>query len=56
MTSLYTTDIQCHLEACFRYQSLIDIGNRVGLPVPINFEAFKADYLAAEPKENLGNR
>lgn len=47
------TDIHCHLEACFRHQTLIEIGQRVGLPVPEDVDTFKRDYLVAEPKENL---
>ena len=47
------TDIHCHLEACFRHQTLIEIGDRVGLPVPLDIEAFKRDYLVADQKENL---
>ncbi|MBT5700934.1 MAG: adenosine deaminase [Gammaproteobacteria bacterium] len=47
------TDIHCHLEACFRHQTLIEIGDRVGLPVPLDIETFKRDYLVADQKENL---
>lgn len=51
--NLTKTDIHCHLEACFRHQTLIDIGDRAGIAVPRDEEAFKRDYLVAEPKENL---
>ncbi|MGV0033808.1 MAG: adenosine deaminase [Candidatus Azotimanducaceae bacterium WSBS_2022_MAG_OTU7] len=47
------TDIHCHLEACFRHQTLIEIGDRVGLPVPKDRDTFRRDYLVAEQKENL---
>lgn len=47
------TDIHCHLEACFRHQTLIEIGDRVGLPVPTDIDTFKRDYLVADQKENL---
>lgn len=47
------TDIHCHLEACFRQQTLIEIGDRVGLPVPSDIDTFKRDYLVADQKENL---
>lgn len=47
------TDIHCHLEACFRHQTLIDIGDRAGIAVPRDEEEFKRDYLVAEPQKNL---
>lgn len=53
INALPKTDIHCHLEACFRHQTLIEIGERVGLPVPEDVDTFKRDYLVAEPKENL---
>jgi adenosine deaminase len=51
--AIYKTDIHCHLEACFRHQSLIEIGERVGLPVPSDADVFRRDYLAADPKDTL---
>lgn len=53
MTNSYKTDIHCHLEACFRHQTLIDIGNRVGLRVPTDPETFRRDYLVADPEDSL---
>ena len=47
------TDLHCHLEACFRHQTLIEIGERVGLPVPTDIQTFKRDYLVASKKKNL---
>ena len=46
-------ELHCHLEACFRHRSLIDIGNRVGLYVPEDPDLFRRDWLVAEPKDNL---
>lgn len=53
MTQLIKTDIHCHLEACFRHETLVEIGERVGLPVPRDVQTFKDNYLVAEPKEDL---
>jgi adenosine deaminase len=47
------TDIHCHLEACFRHQTPIEIGDGVGLPVQADFNTFKRDYLVVDQKENL---
>ena len=52
-SNILKTDIHCHLEACFRHQTLIEIGDRVGLPVPADVDTFKRDYLVADQKENL---
>ncbi|MBT3624188.1 MAG: adenosine deaminase [Gammaproteobacteria bacterium] len=52
-SSILKTDIHCHLEACFRHQTLIEIGDRVGLPVPADVGTFKRDYLVANQKESL---
>jgi adenosine deaminase len=52
-SDILKTDIHCHLEACFRHQTLIEIGDRVGLPVPADVDTFKRDYLVADQKENL---
>ncbi len=52
-TDLKKTDIHCHLEACFRHQTLIEIGERVGLPVPRDVQTFRDQYLVAEQQENL---
>lgn len=51
--NLKKTDIHCHLEACFRHQTLIEIGERVGLPVPSDRATFRENYLVADPKESL---
>ena len=52
-SNMLKTDIHCHLEACFRHQTLIEIGDRVGLPVPADVDTFKRDYLVADQKESL---
>ncbi len=52
-SNILKTDIHCHLEACFRHQTLIETGDRVGLPVPADVDTFKRDYLVADQKENL---
>lgn len=52
-SGILKTDIHCHLEACFRHQTLIEIGDRVGLPVPADVDTFKHDYLVADQKESL---
>jgi len=52
-SEILKTDIHCHLEACFRHQTLIEIGDRIGLPVPADTDTFKRDYLVADQKENL---
>lgn len=53
MQQLAKTDIHCHLEACFRQQTLMEIGDRIGLPVPADPAQFRAQYLVAEQKGNL---
>jgi len=52
-SNILKTDIHCHLEACFRHQTLIETGDRVGLPVPADVDTFKRDYLVADQRENL---
>ena len=47
------TDLHCHLEACFRHETLMEIGARIGKPVPADTATFRRDYLVAEPKESL---
>ena len=47
------TDIHCHLEACFRHRTLVEIGARIGKPVPEDPATFRRDYLVADPKDSL---
>ncbi len=46
-------DLHCHLEACFRYQTLREIGARIGKAVPADRDEFRRNWLVAEPKETL---
>lgn len=46
-------DLHCHLEACFRHQTLREIGERTGTLVPTDSETFKREWLVSEPAENL---
>jgi len=46
-------ELHCHLEACFRPGTVMEIGRTLGLDVPQDQERFHRDWLLTQPLENL---
>jgi adenosine deaminase len=46
-------ELHCHLEACFRPATVMEVGKTLGLDVPQNPERFHHDWLLSAPLENL---
>jgi len=46
-------ELHCHLEACFRPETVMEVGKALGLDVPQDIHSFKKDWLLVEPLENL---
>lgn len=46
-------ELHCHLEACFRPETVMEVGKVLGLDVPQDMAAFKNDWLLRKPLENL---
>ena len=46
-------ELHCHLEACFRAETVMEIGSRLGLAVPQDMRAFRDEWLLSKPLENL---
>ena len=53
LKALPKVEHHCHLEACFRKESIREIGRTLGLDVPADPEAFRRDWLITEPLDNL---
>lgn len=46
-------ELHCHLEACFRPATVMEVGETLGLPVPRDPERFHREWLLSAPLENL---
>lgn len=46
-------ELHCHLELCFRHQTLVEVGPSIGVEVPRDPEIFRRDWLITEPMVNL---
>jgi len=46
-------ELHCHLEACFRPETVMEVGRSLGLDVPQDHERFHDQWLLSKPLENL---
>lgn len=46
-------ELHCHLEACFRPQTVMEVGKTLGLDIPQDEEVFHREWLLTRPLENL---
>ncbi len=46
-------ELHCHLEACFRPETVMEVGRTLGLDVPQDLERFHDEWLLSRPLENL---
>lgn len=46
-------ELHCHLEACFRPETVMEVGKSLGLDVPQDIDSFRNDWLLSKPLENL---
>jgi adenosine deaminase len=46
-------ELHCHLEACFRPDTVMEVGRTLGLDVPQDPERFHNEWLLSQPLENL---
>ncbi len=46
-------ELHCHLEACFRPDTVMEVGLALGLDVPQDHENFHNEWLLSRPLENL---
>ena len=46
-------ELHCHLEACFRPETVMEVGHSLGLDVPQDMQTFRNEWLLSEPLENL---
>ena len=46
-------ELHCHLEACFRVQTVREIGPALGLDIPRDNAVFRQEWLLTEPVDNL---
>lgn len=46
-------ELHCHLEACFRPETVMEVGRTLGLDVPQDLERFQNEWLLSKPLENL---
>jgi len=46
-------ELHCHLEACFRPGTVMEIGQALGLDIPGDISRFRSDWLLSRPLENL---
>ncbi len=46
-------ELHCHLEACFRPETVMEVGRSLGLDVPQDPHEFRRNWLLTQPLENL---
>jgi adenosine deaminase len=51
--SIPKVELHCHLEGCFRTETVREIGRAIGVDVPRDPEAFRREWLITEPVHNL---
>lgn len=51
--SLPKVELHCHLEGCFRPETVREVGRTLGIDVPSDPGAFRRDWLITEPMNNL---
>jgi adenosine deaminase len=47
------TELHCHLEACFRPETVMEVGKTLGLDIPEDPEVFHREWLLTRPLQNL---
>jgi adenosine deaminase len=47
------TELHCHLEACFRPETVMEVGKTLGLDIPQDPEVFHREWLLTRPLANL---
>lgn len=53
LTQIPKAELHCHLEACFRPETVREIGRTLGLDVPEDPETFHREWLLTRPLQNL---
>lgn len=48
-------ELHCHLEACFRRETVMEVGRELGLDMPQNTAQFEREWLLREPLPNLAD-
>jgi adenosine deaminase len=51
--SIAKAELHCHLEGCFRRETVVDVGRTLGIDVPRDPEVFRREWLITEPVRNL---
>jgi adenosine deaminase len=51
--SIPKVELHCHLEGCFRPDTVREIGRAIGIDVPRDAQAFRHEWLITEPVHNL---
>jgi len=51
--SLPKVELHCHLEGCFRPETVREVGRTLGIDVPSDPGTFRRDWLITEPMNNL---
>jgi len=51
--SIPKVELHCHLEGCFRPDTIREVGRTLGLDVPSDPETFRREWLITEPVHNL---
>ncbi len=46
-------ELHCHLEACFREETVMEVGRSLGMDVPQDSARFRGEWLLSKPLENL---
>jgi adenosine deaminase len=46
-------ELHCHLEGCFRPETVMEIGNTLGMDIPQDPAVFREEWLLSKPLENL---
>lgn len=53
LVTLPKVELHCHLEACFRRKTMMELGASLGLHAPQDVEAFRDEWLLTEPLQDL---
>ena len=48
-------ELHCHLELCFRHETLVELGPSIGVDVPKSYEEFRKSWLITEPMKDLAS-
>ncbi|MFT5483934.1 MAG: adenosine deaminase, partial [Halieaceae bacterium] len=53
LRDLPKVELHCHLEACFRHETVMSVGKTLGLDIPQNPDVFREQWLLSSPVKNL---